>query len=266
MNGTVVVIPAYNEAARILGVIQDVVRYGRPARVIVVDDGSVDGTAALVQDWTRSEECVASVDLIRHPTNLGKGFALSSGVARALAVGAERITTIDADGQHDGADLPRLDQLAARYPTAIVIGARTADRDQAPALRRFANEVADFWISWACGRRIHDTQSGLRLYPADLLARIDIRPRQGHGFAFETELLIKGVGAGADVRSIPIATRYHPHGRASHYRPWRDTWSIIQLVGGHLIRRGLHPRGLLRALSHNRAAAHGQSLSLHDGD
>jgi hypothetical protein len=108
--------------------------------------------------------------------------------------------------------------------------------------------VADFWISWACGRPICDTQSGLRLYPAAFLESVPLEPRPGQGFAFETGLLIDLVQAGAAVRTVAIETRYESGSRASHYRPWRDTWSIVSLVGASLLRRGLYPLGLARAL------------------
>jgi len=248
MRGTVIVIPAFNEAKTITTVVTAVCAQA-PERVIVVDDGSSDGTAALVRSLIASARCSCTLELIRHRTNQGKGFALASGIARALAVGARRIVTIDADGQHDSADLPRLEQVAAQDPVAIVIAARTRDRERAPPLRRFANDVADFWISWGCAQRIDDTQSGFRLYPADVLTRLAQRPRRNQGFAFETALLINGVEVGASVRSVPIATRYDQDARPSHYRPWRDTWSIIRLVGGELLRRGMYPRGLLRALA-----------------
>jgi glycosyltransferase involved in cell wall biosynthesis len=265
MRGTVVVIPAFNEVETITTVVTAACSQA-PERVVVVDDGSADGTAALVCGLIASARCPCPLELIRHRTNQGKGFALASGIARALAAGARRIITLDADGQHDGADLPRLEHVAELDPAAVVIAARTRDRERAPPLRRFANGVADFWISWACGQRIEDTQSGFRLYPADLLARLAARPRRGQGFAFETLLLINGVHLGARVRSVPITTRYDQHARPSHYRPWRDTWSIIRLVGGKLLRRGMYPGGLVRVLSHARQGAGGQSPSVRDSD
>lgn len=242
MKGTLIVIPAFNEARTIAAVIAGALAQD-PDRVIVVDDGSSDDTAARVQQAPDSR-----LELICHPTNLGKGFALATGIARALQAGAARIITLDADGQHSCSDIPRLEQAATLAPTALVIAARTHNREQAPPLRRFANETADFWISWACGQRIEDTQSGFRLYPAEVLAQLDLRPRLGQGFAAETALLIDAVNAGAAVRCVPIATRYSADARASHYRPWRDTWSIIRLVGSRLLRRGMYPSGLLRSL------------------
>lgn len=264
MNGTFVVIPAYNEARTIAAVIADV-RARMPQRIIVVDDGSTDATASLVAAAGR-DGVGCPVELLHHRHNQGKAFALADGMARALQSGARRIITIDADGQHSGADIPRLERAAADHPRAIFIAARLRGRERAPRLRRFANDVADFWISWACGRRIDDTQSGFRLYPAERLACVRTRPRRNQGFLFETELLIDAVRGGADVRAVSIATLYRPDGRASHYRPWRDTWHIVRLVGGKLLRRGMDPAGLVRSLRRSRMAASDWAPTLGDGD
>lgn len=249
MKGTVIVVPAYNEAGTIAAVVTDLCR-SRPERVIVVDDGSRDDTAARVEALIRSGECEdTEIELARHPRNLGKGFALANGMARALHLGAERVITFDGDGQHDAGDVPRLEQVNRIHPDAVVIAARAKDRHRAPVLRRFANDTADFWISWACGMRIRDTQSGFRLYPSALLSGLSTRPRENRGFAFETELLIDATSAGVLVRSVPIETRYLEQGRPSHYRPWHDTWSIIRLVAAHLLRRGMYLKGLVRSLN-----------------
>lgn len=239
MKGTAVTMPAFNEAGTIRTLAQEVLAQGVD-RLIVVDDGSRDGTC----------ESLAGLDvvLIRHPHNLGKGFALAAGMRHALELGAERVVTIDADGQHRPEDIPRLVARSLAYPRALVIAARLRERGQAPGLRRFANSFADFWISWACGRPVVDTQSGFRLYPSALLARLQTQPRCGQGFAFESEILIDAAAVGADLQCVPIDTRYCPTGRGSHYRPWRDTWSIVRMVGARLLRRGMYPLGLLRAL------------------
>lgn len=247
MKGTVVVIPAFNEERTILSVISAVCAQHIDG-IIAVDDGSSDDTAALITGFFAQARSTPTLELIRHPANRGKGFALASGITRALEAGALRVITIDADGQHCASDIHRLEQAAQLDPSAIVIAARTEARGHAPPLRRFANGVADFWISWACGCRIDDTQSGFRLYPAVLLRFLSTRPKVDQGFTFETELLIDGVALGACVRSVAILTRYQQGLRQSHYRPWQDTWSIIRLVGGKLLRRGMYPAGLLRSL------------------
>jgi glycosyltransferase involved in cell wall biosynthesis len=236
---TAVTMPAFNEARSVRRVAEGVLAQG-VGRLILVDDGSTDGT--------REALAGLDLDLLVLPRNLGKGSALAAGMRHALARGYERIVTIDADGQHSPADIPRLVAVSMAQPSTLVIAARTRNRAAAPPLRRFANRVADFWISWACGRPIADTQSGFRLYPAGLLAALAIEPRAGRGFAFETAILIDAADAGAAIAAVAVDTSYGAGGRASHYRPWRDTWSIVRLVGAYLLRRGLYPLGLLRSL------------------
>lgn len=239
MMGTAVVMPAFNERQRIRQVAEAVLAQG-VQRLIVVDDGSTDGTGAILAGL--------DLDLLRHPRNLGKGSALATGMRHALAQGFERVLTIDADGQHRASDIPRLIAVALAHPLALIIAARLHGRKRAPGWRRFGNRVADFWISWACGRPVTDTQSGFRLYPAAGLSAVRLQPRSSAGFTFETALLIDLMQAGTDLCIVAIDTLYDPTGRPSHYRPWRDTASIVRLVAAHLLRRGLYPLGLLRAL------------------
>ncbi len=259
------IIPAFNEAQSILDIVKAACRQSVDS-VVVIDDGSTDATSRIIQDIIVGGAANPVLKLLRHPSNLGKGFALASGIDCALVLGAERVITIDADGQHNVNDIPRLEHVAMTDPNAIVIAARAESREQAPRLRRFANAVADFWISWACGCRIQDTQSGFRLYPAAALKRLSARPRRNEGFVFETELLIDCVVTGAAVLTVPILTRYQAGLRPSHYRPWRDTWSIVRLVGVTLLRRRMYPMGLLRSLGWSMRIARDKTIAVRDMD
>jgi glycosyltransferase involved in cell wall biosynthesis len=231
------VIPAHNEAATIV----DVACRARSfvLQVAVIDDGSTDGTAQCVKDL--------DVTLLRNAANQGKAASLWRGMQWALDAGAEMIVTLDGDGQHRPQDIPRLLEVAARYPGAIVIGARLRGRARAPRRRRYANAFADFWISWAAGHRIADSQSGFRLYPAELLRRIRVAHDREHGFVFESEILIEAARLGVRSVSVEIDAVYAA-ARASHYRAATDTWRIVRMVAWSLIRRGLYPRGLMRVL------------------
>ncbi|WP_330970699.1 glycosyltransferase family 2 protein, partial [Lysobacter sp. A3-1-A15] len=123
-----VVIPALNEALRIRGVVEGAL--AECPHVIVVDDGSDDGTAEAIADLP--------VTLLRHERRMGKGASLRDGFAEALHRGFEGIVTMDGDGQHLARDIPRLLDAAQRYPDHIVIGARLRRRDRQPAYRRIA--------------------------------------------------------------------------------------------------------------------------------
>jgi glycosyltransferase involved in cell wall biosynthesis len=230
-----VVIPAYNEAPSIADIALRARRF--TDLVIVVDDGSRDGTAqALMQ---------LPVTVLHNPANIGKGKSICRGAQYALARGASAIVTLDGDGQHRPEDIPQLLDRAARQPGDLIIAARLRERRQAPVLRRFANRCADFWISWAAGQRICDSQSGFRLYPAAVFRQCTT---ESNGFVFESEILIDAARRGINTGAIAIDTLYDRNSRASHYRPVTDTCSIVRMVAWKLIQRGLYPLGLLRSL------------------
>lgn len=234
----VVVIPAFNEAQGIRSLVEEARE--RAASVIVVDDGSTDTTAACLEGL--------GIAILRNPVNMGKGATLQRGFAAALRMGASAVITLDGDGQHRPSDIPRLLAAAEAWPGRIIIGARTGNRRAAPLLRRFANRFADFWISWAAGcRMIPDSQSGFRLYPAELLRQVPLRPDTRNTFVFESEILIIAAHLGWYSEAVAIETIYHRDG-TSNFRAWADTWQIVRRVAGHLFRRGMYPAGLLRVL------------------
>ena len=219
-----VVIPALNEALRIRGVVEAALAHS--ANVIVVDDGSVDGTAERIADLP--------VTVLRHARRLGKGASLRDGFAEALRRGHLGVVTMDGDGQHAADDIPRLLEAGNRHPGHIVIGARLRKRALQPTYRRIANEFGDWGIAWGTGYQIADTQSGQRLYPAAVMALDDV---PGEDFVFEAQILISAARQlGTRCVSIPIESRYHCEGsdqvfRPSHFKPVRDfgriTWHIV---------------------------------------
>jgi glycosyltransferase involved in cell wall biosynthesis len=233
-----IVIPAHNEAATIGDVVRRASCYAQ--LIAVVDDGSTDDTAQRVS--------ASGVVLLRNETNQGKAASLWRGMRWALKVGAEAVITLDGDGQHRPEEIPPLLAAAACCPDRIIIGARLRGRDGTPWLRRFANRFADFWISWAAGHRIVDSQSGYRLYPAALLGRIRVPHDRARSFVFESEILIEAARLGFPSAAIEIDSLYPAAARASHYRAWRDTVRITRMVAWQLIRRGMHPVGLWRVL------------------
>jgi len=238
LAGYWVVIPAYNEAATIRDVASRTVR--QIERVIVVDDGSTDGTPdALVG---------LPVALLRNPTNRGKAASLWRGFQQALAAGASGVVTLDGDGQHAPEDIPRLLAEAVFHPDHVIIGARRRDRRRAVFWRYAANRVADFWVSWAAGCSFSDSQSGFRVYPASLLSRVKITHGKVRSFVFESEILIEATRAGHRSLAVPIEAFYRPGARPSYFLPVRDIARITSMVGWKLISRGMYPIGLYRSL------------------
>jgi glycosyltransferase involved in cell wall biosynthesis len=234
-----VVIPACNEAATIADVAARAL--GVAATVIVVDDGSTDGTHERLAGLP--------VVLLRNERNRGKGASLWRGMQHALALGADGVVTLDGDGQHAPEDVPRLLRVARTHPDDIVIGARLVGRETAPRMRRLANRVGDFWIGWAAGQPLDDSQSGFRVYPASLLRRLDVRHGPTRGFVFESEALIAAARLGVRCRSVAIAAVYPQGARPSHFRPVIDLARIGRMVAWQLLRRGMYPAGLYRSLA-----------------
>ena len=226
-----VVIPALNESLRIRGVVESAL--AQAATVIVVDDGSDDDTVARIADLP--------AHVVRHPRRLGKGAALRSGFAEAARLGARAVATMDGDGQHDAADIPRLVAAANRHPGCVIVGARLRKRASQPPHRRLGNDFGDWGISWGCGFRVVDTQSGQRLYPREVFTLEDV---PGEGFVFEAQMLISAARrAGARVVAVPIETRYAGGEpglafRKSHFRLFRDLWAITSHVVGQVLRHG----------------------------
>jgi hypothetical protein len=145
--------------------------------------------------------------------------------------------------------VPRLVARAREEPGRIVIGSRRQASASAPRRRYVANLVADFWVSWAAGQRIEDTQSGFRLYPAELLRRLDMDRRRAPGFGFESEILIDAGQLGIGTTAVPIPSLYEGVlQRRSHFRPVLDITRIVMMVAGRLLRRGMYLSGLWRYL------------------
>ena len=228
-----VVIPALNEALRIRGVVEGALAHCD--RVIVIDDGSDDGTSEAIADLP--------ITLLRHASRMGKGAGLRDGFAEALRQGALAVVTMDGDGQHRAEDIPRLLDAGNRRPGWIVIGARLRRRANQPLYRRLANEFGDWGIAWGTGYQVADSQSGQRLYPANVCALAG-QGIPGEDFVFEAQVVMSAAQElGTRCVSVPIEARYNqihgaPDFRPSHFRPLRDLWRITSHIVMQCLRRG----------------------------
>jgi len=214
-SGVLALIPGYDEAPRIGLVIAATARH---LPVLVVDDGSTDGTA------TEAESAGAAV--IRQQPNQGKGAALRSGFRRAIAEGYEAVVTLDADGQHDPAEIPSfLQAWRAGAPVPdLVIGRR--DFGAMPLVRRLSNRLGGWAFAWAVGRDIPDNQSGYRLVTRRLMEASLASDEAG--FEFEVEMIVTSIRAGWEIAWVPIRTIYA--GQPSHIRPWRHFTSFLGMI------------------------------------
>lgn len=236
-NNFAIVIPAYNEEATIRDVVESAL--AQNDKVIVVDDGSIDKTIEQIN--------TLPITLIKHEQNKGKASALWSGFMAALDLGVDSVITIDGDGQHAAADIPLLLKKAADFPNDIIIGARLADKSAIPAKRYYANKFANFWIAWAAGYPIADSQSGFRLYPTALFKGLEISIEQG--FVFESEILIKAAQRGIYSHPVKIPAVYKKGARASHFRGVADITLITKMVAKSLYSRRFFLSGLYRSLT-----------------
>ena len=202
-------IAAFNEEAHVADVVRGTAPYASP--VVVVDDGSTDDTAARARD--------AGAIVIRHEQNQGKGRAIRAGLEYVLKQDRSHVLFLDADLQHDPAEIPRLVACAEQGRGDIVIGEREFRKDAMPAARFYANAVGSVILSRFIGAEVADSQSGFRLIRADLLRRVRLT---GTGYEIETEMLIKLVRAGAAVDRITVR-RLQYEGAHSKIRPFWDT-------------------------------------------
>jgi glycosyltransferase involved in cell wall biosynthesis len=232
------VIPAHNEAATIREIAQKSRCYIN--EVIVVDDGSTDETRRALEDLP--------ITVLRNPCNMGKASSLWRGFQHALGRGVQAIVTLDGDGQHSPEDIPRLIAQWEQTPNYLIIGVRKRNQRQVFNLRVFANRIADFWISWAAGYYIADSQSGFRVYPSRLLQRTTCRHGKPQSFVFESEILIEAAQLGYRSIPLPIESETRKAWSASHFRPALDVTRITRMVAWKLLSRGMYPTGLYRSL------------------
>lgn len=199
-------IPAFNEA----GTIAQVVAGVRPHvdHVLVVDDGSGDGTA--------DEARRAGAEVLANPANRGKGCAVRAGLAAILAHDYTHVLFLDGDLQHRPDEAPRL-LKAARDGADLVVGERQFRRDEMPASRYHANRIGSRALSGFMGVRLGDTQCGYRVFRTEMLRRMKLRAT---GYDIETEMLVKLGRLGGRIEHVPVTAVY---GARSKLRPVRDT-------------------------------------------
>ena len=191
-------VPAFNERSRVASVLAAVgaLRLPERPRMIVVDDGSSDGTAEVAKR--------AGAQVVSHRVNLGKGAALLTGVEAAVATGADLVVVMDADGQHDPSDLPLLLEPLKAGRADLVLGYRQFTSAMPPAMR-FGNTLLSGIFAALFGLRVRDTQCGFRALTAE--ASRSLR-WTAIDYAVETEMLVHAARRRLRVVEVPIATVY----------------------------------------------------------
>lgn len=212
--GASLILPAYNEEAGLRATLGSVAALGVDLEVIVVDDGSSDGTAAAGE---RAGAIVA-----RHTTNRGKGAALRTGVRVAST---DRIVTMDADTTYPAGAIPRL--LALLDAHDYVSAARRQGRGHIPVVNRLGNSLIAFAIRRLSGSRLADPLTGM--YAMRRSAFLDLHPTS-EGFGIETEIAMKA--AARSLSTAEVWIEYGPREGESKLRPLRDGVEITRTILG----------------------------------
>lgn len=229
-----IVIPIYNHKDTIAEVVARLRPHALP--IFIVDDGSDTATQQVLATLAANEPLVR---LFRLPRNGGKGAAVMRGFREAFAAGCTHALQVDADGQHDLADVPRFVEESRARPEAIVAGRPRYDAS-APASRRYGRYVTHFWVwietlSFAIG----DSMCGFRLYPLAPTVRLIERCRIPTRMDFDTEIIVRLFWLGLPVVNLPTRVIY-PEGGLSHFQLWRDnlriSWMHTRLCAGMLLR------------------------------
>lgn len=218
-----VLIPTYNNAQTLAAVINSVLEYTDD--VIVVNDGSTDATAEILQTFP-------NIQVVTQPANAGKGKALRTGFKYAVQKGYRYAITLDSDGQHKATDLPTFIDKLKDNPRAIIVGARNMGQTDVPGTSSFGHKFSNFWYTVETGIVLPDTQSGFRLYPIEALKNYKwLTPK----YEFEIEVMVRGAWGGIDVTWVPIDVYYPPKGeRITHFRLFKD-FTRISILNTFLV-------------------------------
>ena len=225
------VVPCYNAGGRVRAVVQGLEEC--LDHVYVVDDGCTDGSAQSVDDL--------GATVVTFPENRGKGFAILEGFRAALGEpGIEAVAILDADGQHDPRELPRLYGVFVKENADLLIGARTFQRGQTPWASWFGNSITAFLTRQLLRQAIPDTQSGYRIHSRRFLDDVlETIP----GGRYETEMAILLKAAREDYRLVsePIQTIYEAGNRSSHFNKLRDSYRIYRTFFRLALKRAQRP-------------------------
>ncbi|MCF6284342.1 MAG: glycosyltransferase family 2 protein, partial [Candidatus Hydrogenedentes bacterium] len=202
------VVPCYNAGDRVRPVVVGILE--KIERVVVVDDGCTDGSIATLDGLP--------AEMVRFPENRGKGHALLAGFRAALMDPAIAcVCVLDADGQHDPEEIPRLYDAFRESAADLVIGSRVFEGGHVPWRSRFGNKVTVTVTALLLGHRLPDTQSGYRLLSRPFLEHI-LETVEGGRYETEMEIIVMAIREGRKTVPVSISTIYEEGNASSHFR------------------------------------------------
>ncbi|GMU44928.1 MAG: glycosyltransferase family 2 protein [Xanthomonadales bacterium] len=219
-----ILIPVYNHERGLATMLDGLRASGMPC--LLVDDGSEAGCAKALDAMVAANP--GWLSLHRRARNGGKGAALMSGFVEAERRGHGHVVQIDADGQHDTADLARFVAASAAAPEALILGQPVYDRS-VPAGRRIGRYLTHVWV-WinTLSLAIADTMCGFRVYPLAPVLEVLAQERLGERMDFDTEIVVRLHWRGLRVVNLPTPVRYPADG-VSHFKLWRDNLLISRM-------------------------------------
>ncbi len=227
------VIPVYNHPDRLPAVVAALRQRTLP--VILVDDGSNAATREVLDGLVSGD----AVECLHFSRNQGKGAAVLAGIEHAASRGFSHALQVDADGQHDLDDAPKLLALATEHPECLISGCPEYD-DSVPAVRFYGRYLthALVWLE-TLSFQLKDSMCGFRVYPVAPSMQLSRRVRIGKRMDFDTDIMVRLYWAGTDSLFVPTRVRY-PEGGSSHFRMLRDNarmaWLHMRLVTGMALR------------------------------
>lgn len=223
------VVPHYNHASEFATFLPRLIESGLPC--IVVDDGSKSTDLERLKSAISGHE---TITLLQHSSNRGKGAAVLSGCRQARKLGYTHVIQIDADGQHNPADVSRFIAKSQASPAAIISGLPIFD-ESVPIVRKYGRKITTFWVMLeTLSLQIKDALCGYRLYPLDTIDKLTEKFRLGDRMDFDTEILVKALWTDVSVVFIDTDVRYL-EGGTSHFHYLRDNFRLIRLHTGLLL-------------------------------
>ena len=215
-----VILPVLNPDEKFTNFVQELVRSGFET-IVVVNDGSSSDYDHFYDDAAKNPQVI----VLKHEVNRGKGAALKTAFAYLAdnRVDIDAAITCDGDGQHSVASMKDCLNAYEEHEGYVIIGGRDFDDKNIPSRSRFGNKVSSFVYKFACGIKLKDTQTGLRVIPARCFESFSAL--KGDRYEYETNMLIEIVNRQIPYLEIPIETIYIDDNASSHFNPFMRSWN-----------------------------------------